>query len=183
MASFPHQLSGGMRQRVLIAAAVACDPRLLLADEPTTALDVTVQSQILRLIRRLSEERGMALILVSHNLGVIAQTCQRIVVMYAGQVMESGPTEAVLQTPRHPYTVGLMRSVPRADRDVDEDLPGIAGLPPDLRQPPAGCPFRLRCPHSAPVCETADVSRTLAEVAPGHMTSCVRAAELGVLHR
>lgn len=181
MRSFPHQLSGGMRQRVLIAAAIASGPRLLLADEPTTALDVTVQSQILRLIQGLSEEHDMALVLVSHNLGVIAQTCQRIVVMYAGQVMEAGPAAAVLRSPRHPYTVGLMRSVPQADRDVSEELPGIAGLPPDLHDPPAGCPFRMRCPIAIEACATADVTATATDVGPGHITTCVRAGELGVL--
>jgi oligopeptide/dipeptide ABC transporter ATP-binding protein len=181
MTNFPHQLSGGMRQRVLIAAAIASGPRLLLADEPTTALDVTVQNQILRLIHSLSEEHGMALVLVSHNLGVIAQTCQRLVVMYAGQVMESGPTAEVLRAPRHPYTVGLIRSVPQVDRDATDELPGIAGLPPDLYSPPLGCPFRMRCPHAAPVCAEVDVTQSVTSVGPGHTTSCVRAAELGAL--
>ncbi len=183
MRSFPHELSGGMRQRVLIAAAIASGPRLLLADEPTTALDVTVQSQILRLIRRLSEEHDMALVLVSHNLGVIAQTCQRIVVMYAGQVMEAGPTSEILSAPRHPYTVGLMRSVPQVDRDVPDELPGIPGLPPDLHQPPEGCPFRFRCAFATDACAHADVSSTATPVGPGHITTCVRAGELGVLGR
>jgi oligopeptide/dipeptide ABC transporter ATP-binding protein len=178
MASFPHQLSGGMRQRVLIAAAIASGPRLLLADEPTTALDVTVQSQILRLIHRLSEEHAMALVLVSHNLGVIAQTCQRIVVMYAGQVMESGPTAAVLATPRHPYTIGLMRSVPRVDRDSETELPGIAGLPPDLHDPPAGCPFRARCPVAIDACAEADAAHLPTPAPDGRVTTCIRADEL-----
>ncbi len=173
MTSFPHQLSGGMRQRVLIAAAIASEPRLLLADEPTTALDVTVQAQILRLIRRLSQEHDMALILVSHNLGVIAETCQRIVVMYAGQMMEWGATEDVLHSPRHPYTLGLMRSVPRLGESRQDDIQGIPGLPPDLRNPPSGCPFRFRCPHTTADCASADVPRTLTEVEPGHFTSCI----------
>lgn len=174
MQSYPHQLSGGMRQRILIAAAIACQPRLLLADEPTTALDVTVQSQILRLIRRLSEERGMALVMVSHNLGVIAQTCQQVVVMYAGQIMEWGATADVLHAPHHPYTVGLMRSVPRVEEDVQEELTGIPGLPPDLRDPPQGCPFRARCPLAVDACAEVDVTQSAEEVSPGHFTTCIR---------
>jgi peptide/nickel transport system ATP-binding protein len=181
MRSFPHQLSGGMRQRVLIAAAIASGPRLLLADEPTTALDVTIQSQILRLIRNLSENHDMALVLVSHSLGVIAQTCQRILVMYAGQVMESGPAEQVLRSPCHPYTVGLMRSVPTIERSVSEELKGIPGLPPDLHEPPTGCPFRFRCTFATDLCASVDVSATARTVGPEHITTCVRADELGVL--
>jgi oligopeptide/dipeptide ABC transporter ATP-binding protein len=142
--AYPHELSGGMRQRVMIAIALSCDPKLILCDEPTTALDVTIQDQILKLLQHLREELGVGLIFVSHDLAVIAQTCQTVAVMYAGQVVEAGPIETVFREPRHPYTLSLLRSVPDFD-DVRESLATIPGTPPDLASPPSGCRFHPRC--------------------------------------
>ena len=142
--AFPHELSGGMRQRVMIAIALSSSPKLILCDEPTTALDVTIQDQILKLLQHLREELGVGLVFVSHDLAVIAQTCQHVAVMYAGQVVESGPIDAVFREPRHPYTLSLLRSVPDFD-DVRETLATIPGSPPDLASPPPGCRFHPRC--------------------------------------
>jgi oligopeptide/dipeptide ABC transporter ATP-binding protein len=142
--AFPHELSGGMRQRVVIAIALSSDPKLILCDEPTTALDVTIQDQILKLLQRLREELGVGLVFVSHDLAVIAQTCQHVAVMYAGQVVESGPIDTVFREPRHPYTLSLLRSVPDFN-DVRETLATIPGSPPDLASPPPGCRFHPRC--------------------------------------
>ncbi len=141
---YPHQLSGGMRQRVMIAIALSADPKLILCDEPTTALDVTIQDQILKLLGNLQRDLGVSLVFVSHDLAVIAQTCSRIAVMYAGQVVETGTVDAVFREPRHPYTLGLLRSVPDFDL-VREHLSSIPGSPPDLAAPPAGCRFHPRC--------------------------------------
>jgi oligopeptide/dipeptide ABC transporter ATP-binding protein len=142
---YPHQFSGGMLQRAMIAMALALEPRLLIADEPTTALDVTVQAQILRLLRRLQRELGMALIMITHDLGVIAEIADDVVVMYAGRAMEVAPRRELFRAPSHPYTQGLFASIPRAERD-DRRLTPIAGQPPSLIVPPLGCPFQPRCP-------------------------------------
>ncbi len=141
---YPHEFSGGMRQRVMIAMALLCRPRLLIADEPTTALDVTVQAQIMQLLGDIRQEFGTAVILITHDLGVVAGFCDRTLVMYGGQIMEEGTTEEVFAQPRHPYTKGLLQAVPRLDRD-DGDLQTIAGEPPDMSRLPAGCPFSPRC--------------------------------------
>jgi oligopeptide/dipeptide ABC transporter ATP-binding protein len=149
--AYPHELSGGMRQRAMIAMALACDPALLIGDEPTTALDVMVQAQILELLERLRHELGLSLLLITHDLSVIAETCDRVLVMYAGKVAEEGPVHRVFTAPRHPYTQKLLSSFPnlRADRRTLDVIPGA---PPDLRDPPVGCPFSPRCPAVMPVC-------------------------------
>lgn len=149
--AYPHELSGGMRQRAMIAMALACDPALVIGDEPTTALDVMVQAQILELLERLRRDLGLSLMLITHDLSVIAETCDRVLVMYAGKVAEEGPVGRVFAAPRHPYTQKLVSSFPniRADRRTLDVIPGT---PPDLRHPPAGCPFASRCPAVMPVC-------------------------------
>ncbi|MGK5632556.1 ABC transporter ATP-binding protein, partial [Streptomyces sp. URMC 123] len=145
---YPHQFSGGMRQRAMIAMALVCDPDLLIADEPTTALDVTVQAQILDLLKDLQQEFGSAIILITHDLGVVANTADDVLVMYAGRAVERGSVREVLRTPEHPYTWGLLRSMPRLSSDVDEALTPIPGTPPSLLAPPPGCPFHPRCPRA-----------------------------------
>jgi len=167
--SYPHQYSGGMRQRVMIAIALACNPKLLIADEPTTALDVTIQAQILDLMRKLNEETGTAVILITHDLGVVAEMCTRVIVMYAGQIIEMAPVDELFNHPRHPYTVGLMNSVPRIGEDVKVPLNPIGGLPPDLRDPPKGCRFRPRCPRRTLKCEE---TPKLEVMGPGHLAAC-----------
>ena len=151
---FPHELSGGMRQRVLIAMALLCSPSLLIADEPTTALDVTIQAQILELIADLVQQTGTALILVSHDLGVVAGMAQKVMVMYAGQMMEMGRTEDILSAPRHPYTRALLKAVPRLEGNPEERLFNIEGLPPTATNRPEGCPFAPRCDHREAICDT-----------------------------
>jgi oligopeptide/dipeptide ABC transporter ATP-binding protein len=174
--SYPHELSGGMRQRVMIAVAIACKPRLLLADEPTTALDVTIQDQILALLAELQNEFGMAMILVSHDLGVVAQNCDSVVVMYAGHVVEDAPATALFDSPRHPYTVCLLKALPSIRAPgVRGRLAQISGQPPDLARLPEGCPFRPRCPSSRDACVT--VTMELETVGPAHATACPFPAE------
>jgi oligopeptide transport system ATP-binding protein len=152
--SYPHQFSGGMRQRVMIAIALACNPRLLIADEPTTALDVTVQAQILELINGVCSDFGTAVILITHDLGVVAGMADRVVVMYAGKVVEMAATDELYANPRHPYTLGLLDSVPRVDEARHSQLRTIEGAPPDLLQPPPGCPFMPRCAFARAICRT-----------------------------
>ncbi len=150
--NYPHEFSGGMRQRIMIAMALLCRPALLIADEPTTALDVTVQNQIMVLLSDLREEFGMAMILITHDLGIVAGACERTLVMYGGRIMEEGPTEAVFARPSHPYTLGLLKAIPRLDED-HEVLPTIDGEPPNMLGMPAGCPFHPRCSLSTEICE------------------------------
>ncbi len=166
---YPHQFSGGMRQRVMIAVALACNPKLLIADEPTTALDVTIQAQILDLIARLNRELGTAVILITHDLGVVAELCHRVVVMYAGQIVEAADADSLFNSPKHPYTVGLMGSVPRLGPKVKERLGPIRGLPPNLLNPPAGCRFRPRCPHTNARCAE---DPPMVQVGPDHQVAC-----------
>lgn len=167
---YPHQFSGGMAQRVVIAIAIAANPHLLLADEPTTALDVTIQDQILALLVRLQRERGMGMILVTHNLGVVAETCDRVGVMYAGQLVEVAPTAEILRQPRHPYTMGLLSCVPRVERRSDELRP-IPGTIPDLVHPPSGCRFHPRCAFATNECRQGTMP--LLPVGPGHWSACI----------
>jgi oligopeptide transport system ATP-binding protein len=149
---YPHQFSGGMRQRVMIAMGLSCNPQLLIADEPTTALDVTIQAQIVDLVRRLQSELGMAIIWITHDLGVVAGMADRVLVMYAGFIVEEGPVDVIYGNPRHPYTLGLLRSIPRLDLGRQKRLIPIEGLPPDLLDPPNSCPFAPRCPFVIDKC-------------------------------
>jgi peptide/nickel transport system ATP-binding protein len=170
---YPHQFSGGMRQRVMIAIALACKPQLLIADEPTTALDVTIQAQILDLLARLKDEMGMAVMLITHAMGVVAEVAQRVVVMYAGQVVEEAPVRELFAHPRHPYTRGLIRSIPRIDLDAQHKvrLEAIPGTVPKLIEPAAGCRFAARCKHAVSACLRA--TPPLREAAPGHRVACI----------
>ena len=176
MSEYPHQISGGMRQRVMIAMALACKPDILIADEPTTALDVTIQAQILRLIGELQEETGMSVIFITHDLGVIAELCQDVVVMYAGQVAETAPIHELFHNPRHPYTRGLLSAIPTLDSAPKTPLQTIEGVVPSLEDLPGGCRFENRCPHAREICSTAPPP--LMEVMPDHMSACYFADEL-----
>ncbi len=150
--SYPHEFSGGMRQRAMIAMALSCEPELLIADEPTTALDVTIQAQVLALMKELNERLGTATILITHNLGCASSICDRIIVMYGGKIMEEGTTEEIFYEPHHPYTMGLLRSMPRVDAESYERLIPIEGSPVDMLNPPEGCPFAPRCEHCMKIC-------------------------------
>ena len=169
---YPHQFSGGMRQRVMIAMALSCNPQLLIADEPTTALDVTIQAQILELLSELKGRFGMAVMLITHAMGVVAETAQRVAVMYAGKVVEEAPVGELFSRPRHPYTQGLIRSIPRIDKAGRKTrLAAIAGVVPSLIDPAPGCRFAARCPFAMPVCISA--TPPLRQVAPNHKVACV----------
>ncbi len=172
---YPHQLSGGMRQRVMIAMALSCNPRILLADEPTTALDVTIQAQILELMLKLKEDLGTAIILITHDLGLVAETCQRVVVMYAGKVVEEAPVEEIFANPLHPYTVGLLNSIPRlktkADGLAKVRLQEIPGIVPSLHRLPTGCSFNPRCSEVQARCREEEPQ--LREITPGHKVRCL----------
>jgi len=170
---YPHQFSGGMRQRVMIAMALSCDPKLLIADEPTTALDVTIQAQILELLQAMKSRFGMAVMLITHAMGVVAETAQRVVVMYAGKVVEEASVQQLFARPRHPYTRGLIRSIPRIDRGAASKrrLETIGGVVPSLLHPPAGCRFAARCPFAMAKC--LEATPPLLEVVQGHKVACV----------
>ncbi|MDQ6898631.1 MAG: ABC transporter ATP-binding protein [Candidatus Dormibacteraeota bacterium] len=168
--SYPHELSGGMRQRAMIAMGLTTGPSVLIADEPTTALDVTIQAQILELLKAVNAEYNTATILITHNLGVVAGMCERVMVMYAGRVVEEGPTEEVFANPSHPYTWSLLRSLPRLDRDAKEPLRALPGLPPDLTDLPSGCHFHPRCPFRVDRC--VDEYPPLAAVRPAQKAAC-----------
>jgi oligopeptide/dipeptide ABC transporter ATP-binding protein len=174
---YPHQLSGGMRQRIMIAIALACDPKLIIADEPTTALDVTIQAQILELMQQLTRRLGVALIIITHNLGVVARYAQRVNVMYAGRIVESGPAGTLYHNPRHPYTIALLRSVPRLDRPRQARLDPIEGVPPDLTRLDQGCSFRPRCRFAVEACALSKPPLASAG-APGQLSACFRSHEL-----
>jgi oligopeptide transport system ATP-binding protein len=168
-AAYPHQLSGGLRQRVMIAMALSSRPELLIADEPTTALDVTIQAQILALLRDLQQDYGMSILLITHDLGVVAEMCDRAAVMYAGRIVEQAPIEALFDDPEHPYSLGLMNAMPRPDLPHIAPRP-IEGAPPDMTHPPSGCPFHPRCPYREAVC--AEHVPIMRAVAPGHEAAC-----------
>lgn len=174
--SYPHEMSGGMRQRAMIAMALACSPELLIADEPTTALDVTTQAQILRLIVELKERMGTAVMIITHDLGVVAETCQRVIVMYAGRIVEQANVMDLFAHPAHPYTQGLMRSVPDPRRGRRQRLPEIPGIVPTLREPGAGCSFAPRCPFAVGKCR--EEAPTMRDVGLGHAAACWRSEEI-----
>jgi len=175
---YPHQFSGGMRQRVMIAMALSCNPKLLIADEPTTALDVTIQAQILDLMQEMKDRLGMSVLLITHAMGVVAENAQRVVVMYAGKVVEEAPVGALFARPLHPYTQGLIRSIPRLDlaAATHKRLEAIPGTVPSLLHPPAGCRFAARCRFAMTTCS--DAEPPLREIAPGHKAACIRAGEI-----
>lgn len=167
---YPHEFSGGMRQRAMIAIALACNPGLLIADEPTTALDVTIQAQVLDLMKHIREKINAAIMIITHDLGVVANMAERILVMYAGKIVEAGTLDDIFYRSRHPYTWGLLRSIPRLDQDKQVKLASIEGTPPDLFKPPAGCPFADRCDYAMQICR--EQQPDTAEVASGHTCSC-----------
>ena len=168
--AYPHELSGGLRQRIMIAIALSCDPKLILCDEPTTALDVTIQDQILKLLLNLRREFGVSVVFVTHDLAVVAETCERLAVMYAGQIVETGTVDEVFREPRHPYTLGLLRSVPDFD-SVQDSLSAIQGAPPDLVLPPPGCRFHPRCPFAQDDCISGEFP--LRPLSAGRATACI----------
>lgn len=168
--SYPHEFSGGMRQRVMIAMAFANHPKLLIADEPTTALDVTIQDQILKQMRRMQKEFETSIMFITHDLGVVAELCDRVVVMYGGLIMEEAPIDQLFENPRHPYTLGLLQSIPRMDQDKNERLVPIAGSPPDMTNPPKGCPFAPRCSYARNIC--AQECPPFTEISREHHSRC-----------
>jgi peptide/nickel transport system ATP-binding protein len=170
--SYPHEFSGGMRQRVMIAMALSCSPSLLIADEPTTALDVTIQAQILRELADLRDETGAGIILVTHDLGVVADVADRVIVMYGGRVVEQGTLDELFYDPQHPYTWGLLGSITRLDRDRSERLPAIPGTPPSMNAPPQGCHFRPRCPHEFAKCSEVPGLEARVPDAADHLDRC-----------
>src|SRR6202163_4535409 len=177
---YPHQLSGGMRQRVMMAIALACDPKLIIADEPTTALDVTIQAQILELMKSLTLRLGVALIVITHNLGVVARYARRVNVMYAGRIVEAGSAADIYHDPRHPYTIALLRSVPRLDQPRRARLDPVDGQPPDLTRLDGGCSFRPRCPFAAEACAKTRPALEAAGAA-GHLAACLRSGEIAAM--
>ena len=172
MRFWPHEFSGGMRQRVMIAMALSCDPNVLIADEPTTALDVTIQAQILEEIKRLKQESNSGIILITHDLGVVADVADRVAVMYAGRIVEEGTLDEIFYDPQHPYTWGLLGSITRLDRERPERLPSIAGMPPSLSNPPKGCHFRPRCPHEFAKCSELPLLESRIPGEPDHRDRC-----------
>ncbi|MDP8968781.1 MAG: ABC transporter ATP-binding protein, partial [Actinomycetota bacterium] len=171
--AYPHEFSGGMRQRVMIAMALSCEPAVLIADEPTTALDVTIQAQILELLKELRARTNAAIVLVTHDLGVVADIADRIAVMYAGRIVEQGATDEIFYNPQHPYTWGLLGSITRVDRPRPDRLPSIPGLPPSLITPPQGCHFRPRCPHAHDACLPTPALLPRVGGDSGHTDRCV----------
>jgi peptide/nickel transport system ATP-binding protein len=169
MKSFPHELSGGMQQRVMIAIALSCRPQLLIADEPTTALDVTIQAQILKLIQELQDEMDTSVLMITHNLGIVAEVCDRVGVMYAGCLVERASTDSIFKEPLHPYTQGLMNSIPKVDLELSR-LETIEGNVPNLINPPSGCRFHTRCPYVMEHCKKEKPQ--LIEIVPGHSVAC-----------
>ncbi len=169
ISQYPHEFSGGMRQRAMIAMALSCEPKLLIADEPTTALDVTIQAQILELMKDLKDKINTSIILITHDLGLVADICQRVMVMYGGTIVEQGTVDEIFYEPKHPYTVGLLKSIPRLNMGKERLVP-IEGQPPDMIKPPAGCPFVARCPRAMEIC---DIKKPeYKEVSEGHGTCC-----------
>ncbi len=167
---YPFEFSGGMRQRAMISMALACEPKLLIADEPTTALDVTIQAQILEIMKDLKKRCCMSIVLITHDLGIVSDICDKIIIMYGGEIMEYGPIETLFSAPSHPYTIGLIRSLPKIDQKEGEPLTPIEGSPVDLMHPPAGCPFASRCEHCMKVCLTE--KPPYFELSPGHYSAC-----------
>ncbi len=172
LSNYPHEFSGGMRQRAMIAIALSCEPKLLIADEPTTALDVTIQAQILELMKDLKEKINTSIILITHDLGVVADLCSRIVVMYGGLIMEEGTARQIFYEPKHPYTIGLLKSIPKLHKKDKERLIPIDGTPPDLVNPPTGCPFYARCDYAMKICK--EQQPPYFSAGPGHRSMCWR---------
>jgi oligopeptide transport system ATP-binding protein len=168
--SYPHEFSGGMRQRVMISMGLSCNPKLIVADEPTTALDVTIQAELLELMKGLTRDRGTALIIITHNLSIVARYADKVIVMYAGKIIEKAVTRELYRSPRHPYTIGLMESIPRLDQDIREKLKPIEGQPPDPACLPTGCAFHPRCRHAVDICRRETPS--LKQVSHGHEAVC-----------